>query len=638
MKKTALSLLTIIAFFAAVLLLGGSAATTNRLEISCTTGGVDAKAITVTVIDENGAELESQSFDNISTTLNAMTFVYKGGEIISLSCTNGIFMSGPVISGDTATATWICSSLGSSSEFTITVKAEAAPEPPPDESPAHETPSTEDPADPVVTSLSIDYSDALSMLHTAGIRVDNDTQLLGSTLSVDGREIELNAGSSSFTGEFPGQLDGSSVIVIIIFYSNGSTQMSARFTDSFDISFADGTLSIGSADETVMLELDGFGFQIIGLGDRIGSLPEPEVQEGETFLGWQDEAGNIVSSDSRIYSDTKLTPVFSSVTEFADCEVRVMNTDGELISFLEEKYGRVDISSVRIRLLGDGVYSNEDYFENTWNSDFSSYIISNCTAQSDGVDERANTHIPADEISGITIFADTYSGPVRCELTLDDIHINVSDSRVVEISLKSEPHLELDTRGRFAYMQGRTDTLFAPEESITRAEAAAIIYRCLTTDSLGSLEQRGRFYDVSSWDWYADAVELLSGAGLFNGYADGGFHPDNSITRGEFAAIAVRLLGVDELNGVSVFTDTDGHWAEGSINRAAQLGLVSGYEDGSFHPDSTITRAEAAKLINGMLGRDTSGFVWSTVDWDDVPPGSWYYLDVIAATTGSVRD
>lgn len=638
MKKITLSFLAVAVLFSLTMLLGGSADTLSRLNVSYAAGvGAYSADIVVIVEDENGLELERESFSNVSTSICQMTFTYRDGEVTGLSCNSGEFLTEPAVSEDSVSTIWMCSGGNDSIEFTITVKAEAEPEAPDVEPPAEETPTTPSP-EPVVTELSIDYSDALSMLYTAGIRVDDDTRLLGGTFSVDGQEYELDAGSSSFTGEINCELDSSSVVVIIIFYSNGSTEMSAKFTDSFDISFDGDTLSIESEGETVVLEIEGFGYRILGLGETVGALPQPEAEDGETFLGWQDEDGDIVDSDSRIYGDTKLTPVFSSVTGYADCKVLVLNTDGELIAFLEEKYGRVDVSSVRIRLLGDDVYGNEDYFENAWDSDLDCYIISNCTAESDGVDERANTHIPADEISGITIFADTYSGPVRCELTLDDIHIDIVDSKLAEISLDSEPYLELDTRGRFAYMQGRTDTLFAPEESITRAEAAAIIYRCLSSGSLDSLEIRGRFNDVSYRSWYADAVELLSGAGLFDGYADGGFHPDASITRGEFAAIAVRLLGEDELNGTGVFTDTAGSWARGYINRAAQLGLVSGYSDGSFRPDNTITRAEAAKLINGMLGRDTSGFVWSTVSWDDVDPGAWYYLDVIAATTGVVRD
>lgn len=68
--------------------------------------------------------------------------------------------------------------------------------------------------------------------------------------------------------------------------------------------------------------------------------------------------------------------------------------------------------------------------------------------------------------------------------------------------------------------------------------------------------------------WYGEAVSMLSGAGLVNGYSDGGFHPNEYITRCEFSAIAVRLLGAGELTRAGLFSDTAGCWAEGYINRA----------------------------------------------------------------------
>ena len=84
-------------------------------------------------------------------------------------------------------------------------------------------------------------------------------------------------------------------------------------------------------------------------------------------------------------------------------------------------------------------------------------------------------------------------------------------------------------------------------------------------------------------------------------------------------------------------SDIAGHWAESVITQWQSKGLIQGYEDGTFKPGNTITRAEAAKLMNAILGRETSNFVWSLREWDDVLPEAWYYLDVLAATTGEIR-
>ncbi len=604
----------------------------SRLGLSCATNTGTTTEITVEVVDESRNKLECRSFSGVSTMMNQMVFSYAGGEITGLECDIGTFVSGPEYNGETATATWMFSTGTSGNEgalFTITVASEGEPAEP------SVSPKSED-GEPAVTRMTVSYSDAFSLLHSAGVRVSDDVEITGGRIEAGGVTAELDVGKSALSCEIPGNIDSSSIIVIVLFYNTGSAEMSARLTDGFSIDAEGGSLTIDTGVQTVVLDVEGYGFRILDAGDAVGSLPSPEG-DGRDFLGWQDGDGNLVTAESRIYKDTKLKPVFASVTEFAGHKVYIMNEANELIAGLEEKYGRVDMSSVRMRLLGDGKSSNENYFSNGWSDGFSRYLICNCTAQSDGVEERANVHIEPGEITGVTIFADTYSGHVRHTIYREDLRVE-SYGDTAYVYLDNDPYLELDTRGRFAYMQGRTDGLFSPDDGITRAEAASIIYRCLTDSSRSSLTEAGYFTDVSPAAWYGEAVMKLSGAGLLGGYEDGGFHPDAPITRGEFSAIAVRLLGESELGVTGLFTDTAGNWAEGYINRASRLGLVSGYEDGSFRPGNGITRAEAATLMNALLERDTSSFGWSLTEWEDVQPEDWYYLDVLAATTGPVRE
>ena len=130
---------------------------------------------------------------------------------------------------------------------------------------------------------------------------------------------------------------------------------------------------------------------------------------------------------------------------------------------------------------------------------------------------------------------------------------------------------------------------------------------------------------------------LLNGSNHFAyvvGYKDGNVRPQGNITRAEFAAICARFdSGRAEEN--SSFTDISGHWAEKEIERAATLGWVSGYTDGSFHPDAPITRAEAMTLINRVLCRmpeTKADLLDSMTKWPDNQPGAWYYLAVQEAT------
>ena len=185
-----------------------------------------------------------------------------------------------------------------------------------------------------------------------------------------------------------------------------------------------------------------------------------------------------------------------------------------------------------------------------------------------------------------------------------------------------------------AYVQGYPDGRVKPQNNITRAEVATIFYRLLTDDARDYFYSTDSgFSDVKPGDWYNTAVSTMVQAGILNGYSDGTFKPNASITRAEFATIAARFLS----NPYSLkdrFTDTEGHWAEVYINRAAEVGWINGYTDGSFKPDQAITRAEAVTLVNNVLGRAPHAdyMLDDMVTWPDNPKSAWFYEDIQEAT------
>ena len=196
----------------------------------------------------------------------------------------------------------------------------------------------------------------------------------------------------------------------------------------------------------------------------------------------------------------------------------------------------------------------------------------------------------------------------------------------------------LDTEHHFAYVYGYPEGDVKPETNITRGEAAAIFYRLLSDESRNMYESTSNSYtDVDSGLWSNEAISTTTKAGIILGYDDNTFRPANYITRAEFATIAARFDSTT-YDGENKFTDIDGHWAREYINRAAQKGWVSGYEDNTFRPESLITRAEAISLINRVLGRlpETTNDllddmnVWS----DNVNINAWYYIAVQEATNG----
>lgn len=106
---------------------------------------------------------------------------------------------------------------------------------------------------------------------------------------------------------------------------------------------------------------------------------------------------------------------------------------------------------------------------------------------------------------------------------------------------------------------------------------------------------------------YGSSVDELILLQIFNGYEDGSFRPENTLTRGEFCTIVVRILGLNELaanaKDTQVFSDVpNSHWASGYINTAAGLKLINGYGDGLFGPDDAITGIQSAKILLSMTG------------------------------------
>ena len=197
--------------------------------------------------------------------------------------------------------------------------------------------------------------------------------------------------------------------------------------------------------------------------------------------------------------------------------------------------------------------------------------------------------------------------------------------------------LWLNTQDHYSYLIGYSDGTVRPEGKITRAEVATIFLRLLDDDTRAKYwSSKNDFSDVSADKWYNNAVSTLSNMGVIGGYADGTFRPDAPISRAEFAKIAVSFT---QNNGSAVynyFTDvktTD--WFAPYVTAAKDAGLIEGYSDGSFKPESKITRAEACAIVNRTLGRKPSKAhmkISDRIDWPDVQTTDWFYEAIMEAT------
>ena len=187
----------------------------------------------------------------------------------------------------------------------------------------------------------------------------------------------------------------------------------------------------------------------------------------------------------------------------------------------------------------------------------------------------------------------------------------------------------------YAYVVGYSDGTVRPNSNISRAETATIFFRLLNADIRdGNLTAENTFTDVVDGQWCNKSVSTMAKLGIVKGRTAEIFDPNAPITRAEFAVICARF-DTKQTNGNNNFSDISGHWAEAEIKRAAALGWIAGYPDGTFRPNDYITRAQAMTMINRVLCRmpqDEKDLLRTMVVWPDNKPTDWYYLAVQEAT------
>ena len=193
----------------------------------------------------------------------------------------------------------------------------------------------------------------------------------------------------------------------------------------------------------------------------------------------------------------------------------------------------------------------------------------------------------------------------------------------------------LNDEEHFAYVIGYKDGNVRPYGLISRAETTIIFFRLLK-DSVrdGNLLTSNTYTDVADNYWANTAISTMTGLGIVQGRTATTFDPYAPITRAQFAAICARFDD-GKTQGGQTFTDIQGHWAQAYIERAAELGWIKGFEDGTFRPDTYITRAQAITMINRVLNRipeDADDLLSNMNVWTDCNPGDWFYLAVQEAT------
>lgn len=190
----------------------------------------------------------------------------------------------------------------------------------------------------------------------------------------------------------------------------------------------------------------------------------------------------------------------------------------------------------------------------------------------------------------------------------------------------------LQTKEHNGYMGGYGNGLFGPNDNMTRAQAAQMFYNLLLNKNVDITVD---FTDVPADAWYGNAVRTLASLGVIKGIGNDQFAPNRTITRAEFTVIAMRFANVSA-DVTNPFTDiSTNDWFYSAVTSAVSYGWINGYGDGSFRPQATITRAEVVTIVNRMLNRTADrNFVDSnaTAQFDDVPNTYWAYYNIMEAT------
>ena len=224
------------------------------------------------------------------------------------------------------------------------------------------------------------------------------------------------------------------------------------------------------------------------------------------------------------------------------------------------------------------------------------------------------------------------------ELTVSGSRVTMNGKAYSPVTFVNRKAAELNRTDHFAFLVGYTDGTFGPERNMTRAEVTTMFARLLTEQIEADKAYSNTFSDVPKGYWAANYIGYMQQFGVITGYSDGSFRPDAPVTRAEFAAIASRFEKLTE--GSKSFTDVpDTYWAARYINFAATRGWVTGYSDGTFKPENTITRAEVAAVTCRLLERSADqSYIRSHLKelrtFADMTESHWAYWYAMEAANG----
>lgn len=187
------------------------------------------------------------------------------------------------------------------------------------------------------------------------------------------------------------------------------------------------------------------------------------------------------------------------------------------------------------------------------------------------------------------------------------------------------------------FINGYPDKTIRGADTMSREEFVNILFKLNNPDKLPEADTSSRsFNDVAPGRWSFNAIEWAAGAGIIDADNQGNFRPAAKLTRAEMAVMLMKAEGWTKLSE-NIFSDTHGHPHNNAIRMAVEAGIFIGYPDGTFKPDNTAIRAEViTALVRYLLGGEPTDEMWVNIQvtFTDMPRSHWAYKYVALATTG----
>ena len=311
------------------------------------------------------------------------------------------------------------------------------------------------------------------------------------------------------------------------------------------------------------------------------TLPTPS-RSGYTFEGWYDGSSR-VSSPYKVMKDVTLTAEWdyngsSSSSGSTRYTVSVEDTDNGSVEVSPTRASKG--STVTVTVKPDEGYELDELTVTDKNGD--------SVKLTDKGDGKYTFQMPASKVTVEAVFTAVEPEPEGLPFT----DVTSGDWFYDAVAYVYDKGM----------MEGTTDTTFAPAMNLTRSMIAQVLY---------NLEERPEapgaagFPDVAADAWYADAVNWAAARGIVKGYDTGAFGPEDSVTREQLAAILYRYAqakGYDTTQGgmaVREFSDSASisDWAQEAMAWAVNAQVLSGKGNGVLDPQGTATRAEVAQML-----------------------------------------